>query len=636
MAVVRAPERPVTAPLRRLAPLLALAALVILVRAVLVGGFGHALPFWDQWDAEASTWLKPWVQGELTFAHLLAAHNEHRIAYSRLWSLLWFEANAGHWDNLVLALANTLLSGLLAALTYGLLRSGLATRRARGLFFVLVLLLAVIPFGWENLLVGFQSQFQFLALFALLLLAAAAHLRDRKAALPVVWGLALLGLPTMATGVLAPVAAGGVLVLRAWTREWRRGPAAVAVAGLAAISLAGLAFVPMVPHHQGMHPESLAEGLRALGRVLAWPVPRGWWAVPAIWLPTFAFFWRLCRERRASAAEWIAIGLAGWVVLQALAITWSRGQGLDMPPSRYTDLLALGVVANGWLALRACESALLSGASPRRPRWIAIGLAALFFTATGLGLGRGLPTHGEAMRERSWFSEEQRANVREFITSGDPQALVVPPLYIPYPHAHMLAGFLSDPVIRAMLPATVTDGEAGPLGRAAGRWRDAMRPRFHSTVPGHPVQVRRWRLPVLDGPAEALQVVEGVTVTLDFTVPRSGHLGSVALQLGTYGQQLPGTLVLEVCRGGDCVGASSPLALAMDNKDHVLLLERPLPVQAGDPLHLVIGARGTGHPVAVWLAPAPADASALSVVTVEGPRPDLARYRPRLVLGLLP
>lgn len=621
--------------LRRAAPLLALATLVVLVRAVLVGGFGHAVPFWDQWDAEAATWLKPWMQGELTIGHLLAAHNEHRIGWTRLWSLLWFEANGGHWDNLVLALANTLLSGLLAALAYGLLRDGLATRWARGVLFVLVLLLAAIPFGWENLLVGFQSQFQFLALFALLLLAAAAHLRDRPATWPVLWGLALLGLPTMATGVLAPVAAGGVLVLRAWAGQWRWAPAAVAVAGLAAISLAGLALVPTIPHHQGMHPESLAEGLRALGRVLAWPVPRGWWVVPALWLPSVVFLWRVMRQRRAEPAEWIALGLAAWALLQAVAITWSRGQGLDMPPSRYTDLLALGVLANGWLALRASES--VSGSTVASGvRIVTWGMAALCFAAILLGLGRGLPAHRHALHERSWFSEEQRANVREYLASGDPRTLSVPPLYIPYPHADDLARFLSDPVIRAMLPATLTDGDAGPLGRAADRWRDTMRPRFHDVLPAHPDLARRWRLPVADGPAEALQVVEGVTLALEFPAPRSGHVASIALQLGTYGQQLPGELVLQLCRGDRCAGASTPLALAMDNKDLVLLLDDPLPVQAGDPLRVVVGARATGHPVAVWLAPAPADASPLDVVTVEGPRADLARYRPRLVLGLLP
>ena len=490
------------AVLRRWAPMLLLFAAVVAVRAALVGGFAHALPFWDQWDAEAATWLKPWVEGELGWSHLLAAHNEHRIGWSRLWSLLWFEANGGRWDNLVLALANTLLSGLLAVLTYRLLREGLATRVARGVFAVLVLLVAVLPFGWENLLVGFQSQFQFLALFALLLLAAAAHWRDRPAAWPMLWGLALLGLPTMATGVLAPVAAGGVLVLRVWIRQWRPLPASVVVAGLAVISLAGLATVPVVPEHGALRPDSLAEALRALGRVLAWPVPRGWWVVPALWLPTAWAAWRVLRRREASAQDLLALGLSAWIGLQALAIVWSRGQGLDMPPSRYTDLLAFGLVANGWLALRACE--IPARNRPAAWRLTPVAMAALCLAAQLAGLGRGLPTHRVALHDRSWLSEEQRANVRGFLASGEARALVAPPLYVPYPKASRLAAYLADPVIVAMLPATLNDRPDPALGTLAARWRDTMRPRFHPPRPAHPDAASRWRLPVAAGPGRAL------------------------------------------------------------------------------------------------------------------------------------
>jgi hypothetical protein len=625
-----------SAMLRRAGPMLALAALVILARAVLVGGFASALPFWDQWDAEAASWLKPWLQGELTFAHLLAAHNEHRIGWSRLWSLLWFEANGGRWDNLVLALANTLLSGLLAALTWALLRDGLATRAARAVFFALVLLLAVMPFGWENLLVGFQSQFQFLALFALLLLAAAARLRDRPASLPLLWGLALLGLPTMATGVLAPVAAGGVLVLRVWAGQWRIGRAGVAVAGLAVIALGGLAAVPVVPEHGVLRPDSLAEGLRALGRVLAWPVPRGWWVVPALWLPTAWALWQFRRRREVEAQEWLALGLAAWTLLQALAIVWSRGQGLEMPPSRYTDLLAFGLLANGWLALQGWERARTNSGDGRWLRAAPAALVLLYFAALLAGLVRGLPAHRVALHERSWLSGEQRANVREFLASGEPQALVAPPLYVPYPDPARLAAYLSDPVIVAMLPATINDRADAALGALASRWREAVRRRVHPAQPTHPDAARRWRLPVADGPAQALQVTTGVEMVLELPAPRAGKLVSVALQLGTYGLSLPGQLEMQACRGSDCVMARSALATAQDNKDLELRFERPLPLLAGEPLRLRLGAKDTGHPVVVWLVPARQDGVTLAVRTAGGERGDLSGHAPRLVLRLLP
>jgi hypothetical protein len=626
----------VSAMWRRATPLLALAALVILARAVLVGGFASALPFWDQWDAEAATWLKPWMQGELTVAHLLAAHNEHRIGWSRLWSLLWFEANGGRWDNLVLALANTLLSGLLAALTCALLRDGLATRVARGVFFALVLLLAVIPFGWENLLVGFQSQFQFLALFALLLLAAAARLPDRPVSLPMLWGLALLGLPTMATGVLAPVAAGGMLVLRAWAGQWRIGRAGLAVAGLAAITLGGLAAVPVVPDHGVLRPDSLAEALRALGRVLAWPVPRGWWVVPALWLPTAWSLWQLRRRRDVAPQEWLALGLAAWTLLQALAIVWSRGQGLEMPPSRYTDLLAFGLVANGWLALHGWERARTRSDDGRWSRTAPAALALLCFAALLAGLVRGLPAHRVALHERSWLSGEQRANVREFLASGEPQALVAPPLYVPYPDPARLGTYLSDPVIVAMLPATINDRPDAALAVFASHWREAVRRRVHPQQPAHPDAARRWRLPVADGPAQALQMTAGVELVLALPAPRTGRLASVALQLGTYGLSLPGQLEMQACGASDCVLARSALAGAQDNKDLVLRFERPLPVLAGEPLRLRLGAKDTGHPVVVWLVPVRQGGVTLAVRTAGEERGDLSHQAPRLVLGLLP
>lgn len=621
---------------RSLAGLLLLALVVVLVRAVLVGGFSSPMPYWDQWDAEAANWLKPWVEGDLTFGHLLRAHNEHRVAYTRLWSLLWFEANGGIWDNLVLALASTLLSGLLAALLYGLLRDGLATRWARGVFLALVLVLALLPFGWENLLVGFQSQFQFMALFALWLLAVAARADDRPASVTLILGVALLGLPTMATGVLAPVAAGGVLVLRAWTGEWRVVPAVVTVAALAVIALAGLAAVPHLPGHDVLHPESLAEGWRALGNVLAWPVPRGWWVVPALWLPTAGFLWQLARRRKATAAEWIAIGLSAWTLLQALAITWSRGRGLDIPSSRYTDLLAFGLAANAWLALRAREQVSETPTATRGLRLATTVVLLLCLSAIGLGLGRGLPTYRDALDERRWYSGEQAANVREFLLGGDPGALVVPPLYIPYPHARILETYLTDPVIRAMLPATLTDGDAGPLGRWAGAWRARMHAVFPVAAPEHPAGSRRWRLPVLEGPLKTLQVVAGVEVAMEFPAPRNGHLASVALQLGTYGQRLPGMLVVQACSGGECARAGSALGDVGDNQDIVLVLDRPLRLRAGEPLQLHFGARDTNHPAAIWLAPPGAGTARIRMQSLDGPRDDLAGLRPRLVLGLLP
>ena len=159
-------------------PGIAAVALLLLVagtRLVLAAAYASPVPFWDQWDAEGANLLAPWLDGTLPASRWFDAHNEHRVLWTRLLTLGLFEANGGQWDNLVAALANCVFPGLLAALLYAGLHGGLASRSTRAVLFVGLMLLGVLPFGWENLVVGFQSQFFLMVLIAssVMLLAGA-------------------------------------------------------------------------------------------------------------------------------------------------------------------------------------------------------------------------------------------------------------------------------------------------------------------------------------------------------------------------------------------------------------------------------------------------------------------------------
>ena len=55
------PDRP--RPARALLPLLALFLLILGARLWLIQTYANATPYWDQWDAEAATLLKPWREG---------------------------------------------------------------------------------------------------------------------------------------------------------------------------------------------------------------------------------------------------------------------------------------------------------------------------------------------------------------------------------------------------------------------------------------------------------------------------------------------------------------------------------------------------------------------------------------------
>jgi hypothetical protein len=111
----------------------------------------------------ADSLYRPWLSGELKWI-LFAAHNEHRIFVSRMLSLILFWIGGDHWNPLLQMRVNALVHmaalGIVAGLLVGSLRASY-----RLAFLVLFVLLFAMPFDWENVLVGFQSQFYILLLF---------------------------------------------------------------------------------------------------------------------------------------------------------------------------------------------------------------------------------------------------------------------------------------------------------------------------------------------------------------------------------------------------------------------------------------------------------------------------------------
>src|SRR4051812_47575379 len=82
----------------------------------LIGHYGSAIPFWDQWDSEGLLLYKPYLTGTLSPSGLIEHHNEHRILFTRLFGLGLLQLS-GEWnallDMIVDALAHTATLGLL-------------------------------------------------------------------------------------------------------------------------------------------------------------------------------------------------------------------------------------------------------------------------------------------------------------------------------------------------------------------------------------------------------------------------------------------------------------------------------------------------------------------------------------------
>jgi hypothetical protein len=175
-----------------------------------VFGVGIAAQFWrvlpvaDQWGMV--TFYRAKVEHGLTFADLMAPHNEHRLALVRLAFLLDYDCFQGTsiFVTLVLVLSNLTLGGTIGALaTVGLS----AAQRA----FVIALSLAffVSPVQIENVILPIHMCFPLVCILAIFAFACTAHAAT-EGTRPLVWIYSLVGSGAaalcpyaMANGVIA-------------------------------------------------------------------------------------------------------------------------------------------------------------------------------------------------------------------------------------------------------------------------------------------------------------------------------------------------------------------------------------------------------------------------------------------------
>ncbi|WP_313142017.1 hypothetical protein [Stenotrophomonas sp.] len=424
------------------------------VRTYLVLRFGSSSPFWDQWDAEFDNLLLPYLRGELGLGHLLAAHNEHRILFTRLISLGLFSANGNQFDAKVEMLFNILPhAAALGAMAFVGMRTLPATARP---FLVLgVFAVTAAPFGWENLIAGFQNQFFILALLSVVTVwLASADVLDRRRLLAMV-ACAVLALFTMATGVLAAAAAAGLLIYRLLGRDINTRTGWLGVALMMAIAGAGLLAMPPAPHGAAFHAQSMAQFIEALKQTLSWPMRPRWTSVLVLWAPTITLtvvlLKRLLSRQPATRGERFAFAIAGWVLVQAVAMAYSRGVEVhNGVTSRYTDLLAIGVINNLWLVLHA---AFRHGRA--LPQWAKATVPAVFIGWLALSSYPIFMASQASMAHRAVIGSDQERILAAYLADGNIDALRNAPALLPYPDADRQARLLDSAEGASMMPAEI-------------------------------------------------------------------------------------------------------------------------------------------------------------------------------------
>ncbi len=428
-------------------PCIGLVALVaVLVRLVYVQLFSSPLAFWDQWDAEAAHLLKPWIEGHFGVEHLFHAHNEHRILPTKLLTISIYEIT-GRWSNMDQARFAAILYGAIPAMLIWAATKD-ASIRYRGALAALALLFAVLPFSWENVLVGFQSQFYFMLTASIAALILAARYHDSPAAAAGVFALSVFACTSMASGLIAPLVAVCVYVLAIVFLPGRRWPALVTSAILLVLALVAYLTIPQLPAHQTLRPETPLAFLDAVNHMLSWPVSSYHLAMLALWAPAPIVLAARARGRRITRTDVVMAGLYGWSVAQVLAIAAGRGQGMiDMHP-RYTELLIPGFFANAWFALSLFTDRSLL---PTRGRLFAIAIPAVFLIVLVGGLIVRTPVDFHELRMRSHQMTAQRTNTLHYLHTNDPAVFDKPLGAPPYPDHARLKVLLDTPAIRQAL-----------------------------------------------------------------------------------------------------------------------------------------------------------------------------------------
>ncbi len=427
---------------------LALAASLFLIligsRAALIGFASSPAPYMDEWDGDWGGLIRPYLDGSLTLDGLAQPFMEHRILFTRILVLLLFNLS-GYWDVVAQMIVNAILgSAVIVGAAFALSR---VTSGAWALAAIIApCLLNIVPFAFDNILLGFNTHYYLLpalSLGALWLAADSPAWSPRWAAAAICGAASFFALASGALSLAAIAATHGVQMACGRRKGLREGLGVAALCGATALLIH---FVPRLPESEAYRARSLGEFLSAVGVLLQWPAGSlfGWVLI----LPSTLYCVKIVADRPdLKDPRWFNLAALAWIVVQIGALAYGRAQAI--PQSRYFDTLILAVTIHFVSALWMAETNAL-GARGTRAAFIALAAWVAILGVTLPRAERHLPREIEHWRETVEAGGEI---VRFYLATGDASYLSSRPgAPIPYSDAGRLRAYLDGPEARAFLP----------------------------------------------------------------------------------------------------------------------------------------------------------------------------------------
>ncbi len=306
--------------------------------------YGSPLPLWDQWY-EAERFFRPWVEGHLTWQALFAADNGHRIVCSRLFDFFLIKLN-GRWEPMLQMTANALVHTTYVCGLAFCLWDFLGRKNGWFICFLLAPFFA-LPYAGENAIWAITLEY-FLDLFSFATLVGLGFARPGSRWWWLGLAAAFMSLFTMASGLLAPVTLGGLMILRALKQRRMERGNLITLASCLAIMGLGLAVSVKMEDAQHLRAQTLMQFTSALTHNLTWPFFSAPEMACLLLLPLAVLvIWYFRPDFPEPRAAEFLLTLALWGALQSAALAYGRGNYGDVfPVSRYLDILNVFVIAS--------------------------------------------------------------------------------------------------------------------------------------------------------------------------------------------------------------------------------------------------------------------------------------------------
>jgi hypothetical protein len=445
--------------------IITLGLLLIIVgsRLLLLQHCGTDIPQYDAWGIEGDGIYKPYLTNSLKIADFFAPCNEHRVALTRLLSLILLMIN-GLWDNQMQSVVNALIYSMFGTLLFLWVANRITA--IESIFWGAIILAAfALPFGWANALWGFQSQFYLMVVFSVALIFTVSRGRNLSfGRILLIAALQFISLFTMASGVLASVtilALSGLTLTRSWHDKSIRDK----VLMQSAISLAVILFwkyaVYIHPADTSLNAVDVSHFANGLVHGLSWPFfpSSSWWIIS--WLPwVILVMMYLFRKMTDRCIDRFAIALGIWALLQTVAIAYARNP--LVVDSKYADLLSFGMIANGLAIIVVYDKF-------KKSLKTAVILFALMWSAVnGYSLYSTYEyTVEEIVPAKKLEFSKQFIKTYKFNTTGNVEDLfTTEQRHIPDRNYKIYASRLRDPIINPILPRSINQAYNETLSAA--------------------------------------------------------------------------------------------------------------------------------------------------------------------------